>query len=214
MPIYTPRGLKIRLSVDYAFGLVARLYPKVDAFRVLKTTESIESLPTLFTFVVGLYCFITQVQPINTAVAVFVAYVVASIINLRGFYVIPGIISLGTLYSYVSGFGILLIALLLVGFLTAGWQSVLGFLVGKTLGWGLNIILEFWDTKRAFRLSGHPFTASEKFFFNAYRLHASRLGVTTNIELSEKELQEENWKPAFQDFLAKWPQVASRFTRE
>ncbi|MHB8773430.1 MAG: hypothetical protein ACYC7J_20760, partial [Syntrophales bacterium] len=158
MPIYTPRGLKIRLSVDYAFGLIGRLYPKVDAFRVLKTTEGIESLPTLFTFVVGLYCFIADVQPTNTAVAVFAAYLVASIMNLRGLYIIPGVVSLGTLYSYVSGFGILLIVLLIVGLITAGWQSVLAFLVGKALGWGVNLILEFWDTKRAFRLSGHPFT--------------------------------------------------------
>lgn len=214
MPIYTPRGLKIRLSVEYAFGLIARLYPKVDAFRVLKTTEGIESLPTLFTFVVGLYCFFTHVQPTNTAVAVFVAYLVASIMNLRGLYIIPGIVSLGTLYSYVSGFGILLVVLLILGLITAGWQSVLAFLVGKAVGWGVNQILELWDTKRAFRLSGHPFTASEKFFFNSYRLHASRLGVTTNIELSENELVEDNWKPAFQDFLLKWPQVAARFTRE
>jgi len=28
MAIYTPRGLKIRLSANYAFGLIDRQYPK------------------------------------------------------------------------------------------------------------------------------------------------------------------------------------------
>jgi hypothetical protein len=184
----------------------------VDAFRVFKTTEGIESLPTVFAFVVGLFCFLTKLQPVNTGFAVFVAYIAASIINLRGFYFIPGLVSVGTLYSYISGFGILLIILLLVGFLVAGWQNVIAFLIGKFIGWGINQMLELLDVKRVFKLTGHPFTASEKLFFNAYRHHASHLGVTTNIELSGDELREDNWKSTFQDFATKWPHVTARFT--
>ncbi len=57
MAIFTPRGLKIRLPVDYAFALMARLYPKVDAFKVLKTTESLELIPSVITLLTGLVCF-------------------------------------------------------------------------------------------------------------------------------------------------------------
>jgi hypothetical protein len=213
MAIYTPRGLKIRLSVDYAFPLIARLYPKVDAFKVLKTTEGIESLPTMVAFSIGLYCFLWTVDPINIGIATFIGYLAAVVINLRGFYFIPGLVALGTLYSYVSGFGILLIVLGIVGFFVAGWQSVLAFFASKFLAWGVAQVLEFIDTKRVFKLSGFAFTASERHFFNAYRLHASRIGVTTDIDVSEEEAKEENWRDAFTDLASKWPQVVARFTQ-
>lgn len=214
MAIYTPRGLKIRLSADIAFGLMARLYPRIDAFKVLKTTEGIESLPTVVAFITGLYCFIARVEPLHTGIAAFVAYLVTAVINLRGFYFIPGLVTLGTLYSYVSRFGIILIVLGVFGFFVAGWQDVVAFFVAKFLAWGVAQVLEFIETKRMFKLSGYPFTASEKYFFNAYRLHASELGVTTDIDVSEEEAKEETWRDVFTDLATKWPQVVARFTRD
>ena len=47
MPLYTPRGLKIRLPKSYAFALIGRLYGKETAFRVLKLTEEVENLGAL-----------------------------------------------------------------------------------------------------------------------------------------------------------------------
>lgn len=214
MAIYTPRGLKIRLSPRIAFGLIARLYPKVTAFKILKTVEGIESLPTVVSFVTGLYCFATRLEPLKTGVAVFIGYLVATLINLRGLYFIPGLVSLGTLYSYVSGFGLLLIVLCVFGFLVAGWQSVLAFFVGKYLAWAIAQVIELIDTRRMYKLSGYPFTASEKYFFNAYRLHASKLGVTTDITVSEEEAEEDNWRTAFTDLATRWPQVVARFTQD
>lgn len=39
MALFTPRGLKVRLPMSYAFALIARVYPRSDAFRVLQLTE-------------------------------------------------------------------------------------------------------------------------------------------------------------------------------
>ena len=61
-------------------------------------------------------------------------------------------------------------------------------------------------------MTGQALTASEVNFFNAYRLHASRVGVTTDIDLSDGETQEDQWRPTFAAFAAEWPQVAQRFT--
>jgi hypothetical protein len=200
--------------MNYAFPLIARLYPKVDAFRVLKTTEGIESLPTMAAFLSGLYCFLSRVEPMTTGIVTFIAYLAAVIINLRGFYFIPGLIALGTFYSYVSGYGILLILLGVTGLFVAGWQSVLAFFVAKFFAWAVAQALEFIDAKRVFRLSGFVFTASERHFFNAYRLHASRLGITTDISVSEEEAREENWQVVLEDLAVKWPQVVARFTHD
>ena len=45
MPIYTPRGLNIRVEIPYAFALMARLTPQVEPVAVLKTTEGLEFKP-------------------------------------------------------------------------------------------------------------------------------------------------------------------------
>lgn len=156
MAIYTPGGLKIRLSLEYAFPLIARLYPRVDAFKVLKTTEGIETLPKMLSFFTGLFCFLSRVDPITTAIATFAAYLFGAIINLTGFYFIPGLVALGTLFTYISGFGILLILLGVTGFLVAGWQSVVAFFAAKLLAWPIVWVLEFLETKRMFRITGFP----------------------------------------------------------
>jgi hypothetical protein len=214
MSIYTPRGLKIRLSTNYAFALIARLYPKVSAFKVLKTTEGIESLPTVISLLSGLYCLLTITEPTKAGIITFFAYLVTALINFRGFYFIPGLVALGTFYSYIPGFGILHILFSIAGFYIIGWQFVVAFFIATFLGWCVVQIMEFIDTKRVFRLAGHPFTASERFFFNAYRLHASRIGVTTDIGVSEKETEEENWRDAYLDLADKWPEVVNRFSQE
>lgn len=65
MAIYTPRGLKIRLSVDHAFTLMARLFPDVDAFKILKTTEGLESIPATLAFITGLASFSLHLHPLE-----------------------------------------------------------------------------------------------------------------------------------------------------
>jgi hypothetical protein len=45
--IVTPRKLKIDLPLGYAFALIARVYPKVDAFQFLKRVEGIQKIHSL-----------------------------------------------------------------------------------------------------------------------------------------------------------------------
>jgi hypothetical protein len=131
---------------------------------------------------------------------------------LFAFYVIPGLVTVGTLFSYISGYGIILIATFVVGFVLVGWQGVLAFYIGKLIAEIISQCLEFWKTKRSHKLTGHAFTSSEVNFFNAYRFHASRIGVTTDIDLKDKEAEQENWEATFEDLAKKWPEVVERFT--
>lgn len=61
MAIYTPRGLKIRLSIQYCFTLLARLYPEVDPYTVLKTTEGLEFIPSFLAVLASLICFLYKI---------------------------------------------------------------------------------------------------------------------------------------------------------
>lgn len=214
MAIYTPRGLKIRIAVPYAFGLMARLSHKVSPFRILKTTEGIEYMPGMLAFITGLVSFAIQLPPLQIGVLVAAVQLVGVLLNLFGFYVIPGLVALATLYSYLAGYGVFLGTVVVVGIITVGWQGVLAFFIGHLAARFASMALGFWKSGHYHKLTGHAFTASEVHFFNAYRLHASHIGVTTAIDLSDSELEEEHWKPTFEAFASEWPEIVRRFTIE
>jgi hypothetical protein len=214
MAIYTPRGLRIRIAVPYAFGLMARLHPKVSPFRILKTTEGIEYLPGMLAFVSGIIAFILKLSPLQIGLVVGGAQLIGVLTNLFGFYLVPGLIPLATLFSYFAGYGIFFVTILVVGFIFTGWQGVLAYLIGKLAAALVSQVLQFWQTNRYCKTIGHAFTTSEVHFFNAYRLHASQVGITTDVDLSDKEMQENHWGPTFEAFAIEWPQIVQRFTSD
>lgn len=73
-------------------------------------------------------------------------------------------------------------------------------------------VIELAYGKHAFRKTGIAVTASERSFFHAYRLEASRLGVSTDLAVTDAELASANWESVFQDLAVKWPVVVSRFS--
>ena len=152
MSIYTPRGLEIKLSVPYTFTLMQRIYPAVDAFKVLKLTEGLQSIPSLLAFATTLVCFNLKVAPFQILISVFCATVVGTFITLLGF-VVPGLPFAAKLYSYVSGFGILFLGLVIYGFITVGFWGVLAFSAGRLAAALVSWILEFWFKKL---ISGKP----------------------------------------------------------
>lgn len=176
MPISTPRGLKIRLQPEYAFSLLARLDPQVHPFRVLKTVEGIAEIPSATALIAGLLCFIARLEPTAVLMYVLIATLIARLLTLYGWFVIPGMVAIGTAYSYLAGFGILILIVGAVGMTTVGWRGVAAFFVAKVFAGAVGYILELWEVKRVFRHTGVSLTGSERSFLNAYRLHASHVG--------------------------------------
>jgi hypothetical protein len=211
MPIYTPRGLRVRLSVEYAFGLMGRLYPAVDAFTVLKTTEALESIPGAIGFVTGMLCFLFRLAPWLTVAYVFSSVVAGCLITTAGLFIIPGLRSIGRVHSYLSGYGVPLITLIAVGFFTSGFVALLAYFGGRFLGGACNSFIESRNARRIYQGTGIPVTGSETNFLNAYRLHASALGITADLELSPEEHAGWAWKICFEDLAMKWPKVVSQF---
>ena len=115
-------------------------------------------------------------------------------------------------YSFITGYGILLIALIIFGYVTTGWQGVLAFVIAQVFCAILVWFIEFLWTRRAYDRDGSVITASERSFFQAFRLIARRSGVSANLEVSEEELQPSHWKHVYYDLAIKWPIVVSRFT--
>lgn len=210
MAIYTPRGLKVRVPVPYAFGLMARLYPQVSAFRILKTTEGLDHVPGVLSFIAAIVALLLGWPPIQVGLAVTGATLLGTVASAMGL-VFPGLVHLATAVSYVSGYGLFNLVVVVVGALTAGWYGPIAYVVGKAVGFVLAWFVESWQCARLHRLTGMHLTASEQSFLNAYRLHASRHGTTTNIDLTDAETERENWQTCYADLAERWPEVVSRF---
>jgi hypothetical protein len=214
MAIYTPRGLKIRLGKAYAFALMARLFPRVDAFRVLQLTEEIENLASLATFIMGVVAFSMQLEPLVIGVVVGAACLSFKLSHLFGLFIPPFklILPLSRVYSWFAGYGIFLIGLLVFGCSMVGWQGVLAFVVGRLAAGWLAGAIDLAYSKFVFKKTGICITASERSFFHAYRLLADQVGVSRSLEVTDEEMEPDNWQDVFADLMVKWPVVVSRFT--
>ena len=214
MAIYTPRGLKVRLATPFAFALIARVFPKFDAFRILQLTEEVENLPALASFLAAVVAYAFRSSPFQVATVVFVTLMLFRFIHLFGLFVPPftALLPLARVYSLLSGYGILLVCLLVFGYVRTGWAGALAFLAARIAGGIVFSAVEWAWSKRAYRLLGFPFTASERSFFHAFRLAAVRAGVSTTLNAEEDELVASNWYPVLLDLKIKWPTVAQRIT--
>jgi hypothetical protein len=214
MALFTPRGLKVRLAKPYAFALMARVFPKADAFRVLQLTEEVENLPALAGFVAGIVAFSMRLPPIQIGIVVFSAVFVFRLIHLFGLFIPPFtfLLPVSRVYSFVAGYGVLLVGLLVFGFVVVGWQGVLAFIVARVSCGIIVWMIEIWWMRRVFQQVGFPFTASERSFFHAFRLLATRFDVSTDLHVPEHELAPARWEHVFIDLALKWPVVVGRFT--
>jgi hypothetical protein len=214
MALFTPRGLKLRLPKAYAFALMARVYPQADAFRVLQLTEEVENLGALAFFIAGITAFSLRFEPALIAVVVFVAVSTFRLVHLFGFFVPPFtlLLPVSRVYSRFSGYGVLFTALLIFGYWATGWQGVVAYIVGRIVCAGVFSLIELAYSKHVYRKTGLAFSASERSFFHAYRLVACRLGVSTDLTVSDAELESAKWEIVFQDLAVKWPVVVNRFT--
>jgi hypothetical protein len=214
MAIYTPRGLKIRLSDAYAFALMARLFPRIDAFRVLQLTEEVENLASLATFIAGVIAFAARLDLIMIGVVIGVTHLSFKMSHLFGLFIPPFklLLPLSRVYSWFSGYSIFLIALLIYGFFMVGWQGVVAFSVARITAGLLGGGIELAYDNLVFKKTGIAVTASERSFFHAYRLLADQVGIMRSLEVAEEEMKPTNWKPVFLDLMSKWPAVVSRFT--
>lgn len=213
MPIYTPRGLKVRIDPLHAFALMARLEPDVKPIQVLRTTEALEHLSTVCSILAALAALWIAPTLATVTLATLAGGIVGGAVSRYGLFMVPGLVSLGRLYSFVSGFGIVLVLVIGTAWLRASWAGVSGYLVGR-VGAGLtNGALNLQRSRVHMRVLGHPLTASEINFFNAYRLHASATGKSLDLEVSDGE-RKATAHASIERFAAEWPVVAGRIATE
>jgi len=210
MTIYTPRGLKVRVTVAQAFALMRRLWPSVTPFSFLKTVEAIESIPSVLAICAGTFAIVLQERQSLVIFATAMAYAIGVI--WRSTSAPPAaLIRLCTTYSYFSGFGAFALGMLYLGYRNGGLLGATSFFVGLFVGWLFRQWFEFRQSRRLLSETGQSITQSELSFWLAYRFHAYQIGKSQLFCLEEEELAETNWLPLYTRFCTEWPDVARRF---
>ncbi|SED17924.1 hypothetical protein [Paenibacillus sp. GP183] len=213
MSVYTPKGIKVRISVDVSFALMARLYPKVSAFRVLKTTEGVDEIPTTFGFIASLICLFNKVDPVTFFIATLISIVCGLLIKEFGIaLVVPGIIPLGGLYNTINILMLPSILLVILSYILIGWQAVVAYIGARFVAWIISFVLEFVFTSQWKNKMGYAFTGSERSFFAAYCYYARKQGRSIAFDLTDEELEPENWEGVFDHLADTNPHVVQRFT--
>ena len=224
MSLMTPRGLKVRLELSWAFGLLARLWgkdPRTDAFRVLKTCEAIESVPAVLCFIGGIVASWNKGWPAwSIPLGQVAGATLGLLLTQMGLFLIIrpiGLLFLGSIWSWTSGYGILLTLTLTNAWMTRGWQGPLWWVLGifaTTIA--VKMILEWGFVALRWRIGGKEsaFTSSEVNFFNAYRLHASRMGASQELDVSDEEIASGMWRECLLDYAAKYPEAVNRFPNQ
>lgn len=211
MPIFTPRGLKIRLDPVYAFTLLARLEPRVHPIEVLKTTEAVENAPALAGIVAAVIAIGLQASEPTIFWATLITSAIIGASTRYGIFIVPGLIPASKVFSRFSGWGVFLVGVVILAWMSLGWTAAVAYVAGRVAATTVNWFFEVQRGRYYFRVVGEPLTGSEINFFSAYRLHAQAIGESLDVGL-EDEAEREKGKAALLRFAEEYPGIAVMFS--
>ncbi len=212
--IVTPSGLKIRIDIQKAFTLMARLWEKdahTDAFRVLKTMEGIQHISSLLGFIGGMGALFYGLVWWQIIAGHCLGRLVGKLVTHYGFFV-PGLVRAAMGWERLVGYGLITLLAMTTAWLLKGWGYAAAWLLGLLLGY----LIAEWGGEfvRILRYSDHLYSLmgqAEINFYIAYCLHAERLGIRRPFLVAAQEIQTEKWKKCLTDYVEKHPEVFKLF---
>lgn len=204
MTIYTPGGMPISFPMNYAFTLLARLYPKYRPHQVLKLAEGMDAAPEAIAYLVALVLFALRLSPLTIFIGVLFVRVIVLWMQIRSQYFAP-IVSLGVVFSSIGKLGILSIGLAVLGWYLAGWQGLVALLCALLLGSSINTLLEAQARNRIRAMAGTSYSEFDRYFVDAYRFCATKLDVSLDLSTSPQELGSDRWQFVCEDYAQQNP---------
>ncbi len=208
MTIYTPTGMPISFPMDYAFTLLARLYPQYKPYRVLKIAEGMDKAHESVAYLLAFLLFSLHQKPVIIFAVILVLQGFFSWMKTRSKY-IDLVVGLGVFFTTFGKLGIISIGLIIFGWHSVGLQGLLAFLCARFFGGVISIIFETQAKKRFQALTG-KFDKDLEFnrsFIDAYRFCAQKMGVTLNISVSEQEIKNSDWTKIEIDYYKECPAI-------
>ncbi|OUL18759.1 hypothetical protein BV372_33975 [Nostoc sp. T09] len=199
MTIYTPGGMPINVPMNYAFTLLARLYPKYRPHKVLKIAEGMDKAPEAVAYLLAFILFALRFSSAIIFISIFVIPAILRYKQIRSKY-IDLVVNLGVIFSTIGHFGIISIGLAVFGYYSVGWQGLVAFLGARVLGGVINTILEAQEKNRIRVVAGVWYNEFDRCFVDAYRFCANKIGVTLDPSASEGEIESNRWKIFYIDY--------------
>jgi hypothetical protein len=220
MPFVTPRRLRINLDLPWAFSLIARLRaadPRTDASRVLATAESVHHVPSVLAAIFGLVAVFVPGRPLWVVpLAIILGGVLGFFLLRYGLFLLIsplGLLFLARLWTASPVFPGLLAHVLLLAAINicfpVSWPILVLWILGHLIALCLCWLLARYLLKPVSVGAGVVISPAEMSFFHAYRIHAERLGLSTDINLSEMEIESEDWKACFLQYALKHPRAVA-----
>ncbi|WP_427365680.1 hypothetical protein [Candidatus Caldatribacterium saccharofermentans] len=177
-PVYTPHGLKLRLTVKDAFSMIGQLYPRVRPKEVFLATEAISNIPTVLSHVIFLVALSAGANPWVTIVATAIGTLWGLFVVWCGaFFLAPGALMVAKVFSIPFAAYLRYIIMPVLAYSLRGWNGVFiwlgAWIVASLIGW----VVEFCLIRRLYSKTSLPTTMSEVAFLQACRLHALALGM-------------------------------------
>jgi hypothetical protein len=222
MAIFTPRGLKVNLDNRYCFALMKRLYPNITPFDVLKVTEAFELIKDIYIFIaIIISVLITNSFWLMGAIIVTISAIDSIIEHFywRGPVLKKYSIGLfgGILFSYINGFFIYTAVVILIVYFKYGFFGIVAYFSARVVAYILDwIIAEIQSYTRRrqnliyLKTLGTTLTKSERNFLNAYLFYSRERDIPLN--LTNQELDQQNWNEVYSDLKLNWPVIAGRIT--
>lgn len=204
VPVYTPRGLKVRLSPEVAFGLLGRLWPRARPAAVLATTEALDEIPVLMLYVGGVVALSVSLGILQAVLCGLAFTLAGKIILWFGVFVVPGIVTAGYWFSYIPVF-VYFPGMFVFGYLVSGLRGVVSWGCAYVVASVACQLFDLSVMRLRHAAAGILLTQSEVAFMNAYRLHATRLGVTTDLEIRPDEAESQQALAALEEYSSCYP---------
>lgn len=199
MTIYTPGGMPINFPMNYAFTLLARLYPKYRPHKVLKIAQGMDKASEAVAYSLAFILFALRLPPVILFICVLVIPGILYWMHIRSKYIEP-VVNLGVIFSTVGKFGIISIGLAVFGYYSLGWQGLAAFFGARLVGGFVNTIFETQEKIRIKALAGVWYNEFDRCFVDAYRFCANKIGVTTDPYVSEQEIENDRWQIVYVDY--------------
>lgn len=200
MYIFTPRGLKIKLSISYVFALFSRLYPKILPYDFLQMVEGVETIPALLISFAAFFTVIAfpNMEPKYICAILTLSWAIGYLMIKAGIYFIPGIVMAGSGFAKIHGKGLIFVPLMVLCYFTRTWEITAT--VAATMA--------FWGLIRMAICNDTP----ERTVICVYQMLAVQCGASTNVDISEEEVNSsrEEWLPVLSTYLEAHPEAQPR----
>lgn len=204
LAFYSPRGLKIRFDVQYAFSLLARLYPKRSPEAVLATAEALVDLPGSHWNALFLLALLSGARPWAVIGFSVLGSIWGTAVVELGLFIIPGAVTLAGIWSRIPWL-VRVLGVPILATVVGGWTALVAWVGAYVLAGSVHYVVSHLFTRWRQKGTGLIATFSETAFLNAFRLHASSLGVSTDIVLSDKEADGIDWSLVAGHYAANYP---------